>query len=167
MQKIGDLEINQDLNFERRSWKVERVAWGVGLLILVTALLGFLGPGPLGKATAASADKSLSLQYYRVVRQESPVALRVNVDGSLAKNGALRLWLDRKFVDAIEIKHVDPKPEVVEINGERFVYVFKTVAAPSTIQIFFHVEPSRLGNTPSQLGVVDGPQIQFNQFYLP
>jgi hypothetical protein len=167
MQKIGDLEINQDLNFERRSWKVERVAWGVGLLLLVAALLGFLGPGPLGKATAASADKLLSLQYHRVVRYESPVVFRVNVDGRLAKNGALRLWLDRKLVDALEIKHVDPKPDAVEINGERFVYVFKTAAAPSTIQVFFHVEPNKFGNTPAQLGVVDGPEIHFNQFYLP
>jgi hypothetical protein len=167
MQKIGDLEINQDLNFERRSWKVERVAWVIAALILVAALLGFLGPGPLGKATAASPDKSISLDYYRVVRRESPVTYRVKVHGRLAKNGALRLWLDRKFVEALEIKHVDPTPDVVEIDGERFVYRFKTAEAPATIQIFFHVEPNKSGNAPARLGVVDGPEIQFKQFYLP
>lgn len=167
MQKIGDLEINQDLNFERRSWRVERIAWVIAALILLAALLGFLGPGPLGKATAASPDKLVSVDYYRVVRCESPVTYRFNVHGPLAKNGALRFWLDRKFVEALEIKHVDPKPNVVEIDGERFVYLFKTAETPSTIQIFFHVEPNKFGNAPARLGVVDGPEIQFKQFYLP
>ena len=167
MQKHGDLEIAQDLKFERRSWRVERIAWLVGALILVAALLGFLGPGPLGKATAASADKSLSVDYFRMERYEAPVELRISVNGALAKDGELRLWIDRQFVEAVEIKRIDPEPEHSEINGERFVYVFKTAAAPATIKLFFHLEPNKFGKTPAQIGIVDGPELQFSQFYLP
>jgi len=167
MQKIGDLEINQDLGFERRSWKVERVAWIIAALILVAALLGFLGPGPLGKATAASPDKSLSLDYFRVEHYGAPVELHFHIDGALAKDGALQVWLDRDFVEALEIEHIDPKPESVQINGERFVYVFRTASAPETIRIFFHVEPNKFGKTPARAGVVNGPEIRFSQFYMP
>ena len=167
MQKIGDLEINQDLAFERRSWKVERAAWVIAAFILVAALLGFLGPGPLGKATAASADKSLSLDYFRVERYRAPVELRFHVNGALAEDGELQVWLGRDFVEALEIKHIDPKPESVHISGERFAYVFKTASAPETIKIFFHVEPTKFGKTPAQAGVVNGPEIRFSQFYMP
>lgn len=167
MQKIGDLEINQDLKFEKRSWKAERIAWAIGLLILLAALLGFLGPGPLGKATAASSDKSISLDYYRMERYSAPVELRVDVDGKLAKDGELRLWIHRRFVESIEIKHIDPKPDSVEISGERFVYVFKAADAPAILKIFFHIEPNKFGKTQAQLGVVNGPELQFSQFYLP
>lgn len=146
---------------------MERIAWVIGTLILVAALLGFLGPGPLGKATAASSDRSLSVEYYRMERYEAPVQLRISVNGTLAKDGELRLWVDRQFVEAVEIKHIDPEPEHSEINGQRFVYVFKTAAAPSTIKLFFHFEPNKFGKTPAQIGIVDGPELQFSQFYFP
>jgi hypothetical protein len=167
VQKHGDLEIAQDLKFERRSWRAERIAWIVGMLILIAALLGFLGPGPLGKATAASSDKSLSVEYYRMERYEAPVQLRISASGSLAKEGELRVWLNRQFVEAVEIKRIDPEPEHAEINGERFVYVFKTAAAPSTIKLFFHLEPNKFGKTAAHLGIVEGPELQFSQFYFP
>ncbi len=45
MKRVGDLEIDQDLAFERRQWSVQRVGWGVGALIIVAALLGCSAPG--------------------------------------------------------------------------------------------------------------------------
>ena len=167
MQKTGDLEINQDLNFEKRSWKVERIAWVIAALILVAALLGFLGPGPLGKATAASPDKSLSIDYFRVERYRAPVELRFQIAGGLAKEGDLQVWLHRDFVEALEIKDIQPKPQSVEISGERFVYGFKTADPPATIKVFFHAEPNKFGKTTAKAGVVNGPEIAFNQFYMP
>jgi hypothetical protein len=167
MQKIGDLEINQDLNFERRSWRVERIAWIMAALILVAALLGFLGPGPLGKATATSPDKSFSVDYFRVEHYQAPVELRFHIAGRFAKDGDLHVWLDRAFVEALEIKHIDPKPQSVQISGERFVYAFKTADAPTTIKLFFHLEPNKFGKTAAKAGVVNGPEVHFSQFYMP
>jgi len=167
MQKTGDLEINQDLNFERRSWRVERIAWVVAAIILVAALLGFLGPGPLGKATAASPDKSISLAYYRMERHQAPVEWRLQIDGKLVSQGELRLWVHRRFAEVIGTMQIEPEPESVEIEDERFVYAFKAVKPPPIIKIFFRFEPNKVGRTPAQLGVVDGPAIQFSQFYLP
>jgi hypothetical protein len=161
MQKIGDLEINQDLNFERRSWVVERIAW------VIAALLGFLGPGLLSKATAASPDKSFSVDYFRVERYRAPVELRFHIDGGFAKNGDLQVWLDRDFVEALQIKHIDPKPQSVQISGERFVFTFKAADAPATIKLFFHVEPNKFGKVAAKAGVVNGPEIHFSQFYMP
>ena len=167
MQRIGDLEINQDLNFEKRSWKVERVAWVVAALILVAALLGFLGPGLLGKATAASPDKSISLDYYRMERFQAPAEWRLQIDGKLAKQGELRLWVHRRFLEVIGNLQIAPEPESVEIQDERFVYAFKAVKAPPIIKIFFRFEPNKIGKTPAHVGVVDGPAVEFSQFYLP
>jgi hypothetical protein len=46
VQRHGDLEIQEDLPFQRREWLVERVAWGVMALLIVAALLGLFGTGP-------------------------------------------------------------------------------------------------------------------------
>ncbi len=43
--RVGDLDIEQDLDFERRQWHVQRVGWVVFLLILLAAFVGLLGTG--------------------------------------------------------------------------------------------------------------------------
>lgn len=146
---------------------VERVGWVFAILVLLAALLGLLGPGPLSKAKAASPDGALSLQYYRLVRYEAPMVLAIEADGKLAKEGELRLWLDRKFLEMIELKHVDPEPASVQIDGERHIYAFKTGEVPGNVKVFFHTEPSKFGKAALRFGVVNGPEVHFKQFYFP
>jgi hypothetical protein len=167
MHKIGELEISQALKFERRSWKVERIGWAIAAAILLASLLGLLGRGPLSKATATSSDKSLTLKYHKLDRCHAPVEFEVRVDGRFARNGALRLWLDRTVAETIKFEHIDPTPDAIEINGERFVYIFKTVEPPALARICFYLEAIKSGKCQTRLGVIDGPEITFSQFYFP
>jgi hypothetical protein len=51
--KIGnELAVGEDLEFQRRWWRFERVVWTIFLLILVADLAGLLGRGPLSKTHA-------------------------------------------------------------------------------------------------------------------
>ena len=50
--RVGDLQIHQDLCQERREWKIQRVGWLLMALMLVAALAGLLGPGPLSSTIA-------------------------------------------------------------------------------------------------------------------
>ncbi len=43
----GDLELAQDLDFERHTWTVERIGWLAMAAVGLAALAGWLGPGPL------------------------------------------------------------------------------------------------------------------------
>jgi hypothetical protein len=55
LPRIGDLEIRQDLSFERRDWMMQRLGWAViGLLILagLTGLTGSSGPMTLAQPPA-------------------------------------------------------------------------------------------------------------------
>ena len=40
--RVGDLEIHQDLPFQRRSWTVQRVGWAIMALVVLAGLLGGL-----------------------------------------------------------------------------------------------------------------------------
>ena len=57
----GDLELDQDLIFERRTWTVERVAWVIMALVGLAALAGLLGPGPLSETTSGEQGGPLWL----------------------------------------------------------------------------------------------------------
>ena len=165
--KSGELEIGQDLKFQKRSWGVERAGWIIGALILFAAILGFFGPGPLNKARAASPDHRLSVEYHKLEHYEAPVHLRVDIAGSVATNGQIHLWINRDYVAALDIEHIDPQPESVEIDEERFVYVFKARRPPANSKVLFRFEPNKFGKTSARVGIVNGPELQFTQFYFP
>jgi hypothetical protein len=165
--KIGELEIGQDLKFQRRSWGVERAGWIIGAFILFAALLGLFGPGPLSKARAASPDRRLSVEYHKLEHYRAPVHLRIDIDSNAASNGQIQLWINRDYVEALDMEHIDPEPESVEINEERLVYLFKAQRPPATSKILFRFEPNKFGKTFARVGLVNGPELQFTQFYFP
>jgi hypothetical protein len=68
LQRHGDLEIPEDLPFQRREWVAERVAWAVMALLIAGALLGFFGTGPLSRTTAGDEAGPLWLEYERFAR---------------------------------------------------------------------------------------------------
>jgi hypothetical protein len=43
LKRIGDVEINQDLDFQRRCWTVQRIGWIVMAVLVLSALLGVFG----------------------------------------------------------------------------------------------------------------------------
>jgi hypothetical protein len=165
--KIGELEIGQDLKFQRRSWGVERAGWIIGACILLAAILGLFGPGPLSKGHTASPDQKLSAEYHKLEHYQAPVHLRVNIDSSAATNGRIRLWINRDYVEALDLEHIDPRPESVEIDKERLIYVFKAERLPVKSRVLFRFEPNKFGKTFARVGIVNGPELQFTQFYFP
>lgn len=51
VHRVGDLEIEEDLDHQRRCWKLERASWAVMALVLLAAMAGLFGSGPLSWAT--------------------------------------------------------------------------------------------------------------------
>src|SRR3712207_4138009 len=45
--RVGDLEVAEDLTFQRREWAAQRVGWVLLALVIAAALAGLLGRGPL------------------------------------------------------------------------------------------------------------------------
>ena len=76
--RIGDLDIAQDIRSLNRAWKVQRAGWIVIALLLLAALAGLFGSGPVGDAREEAA--ALRVDYVRDavdVDAVSPPPLRV------------------------------------------------------------------------------------------
>jgi len=84
LKRIGDLDINQDLAFQRRSWSLQRIGWGLIALVLIAALLGLFGHGPLSEATTDDPSLPIRLAYERFGRFGSPLVLRIRVEPAAA-----------------------------------------------------------------------------------
>jgi len=90
---VGDLEIGQDLEFQERLWKVQRIGWVIMPVLVVIALSGMLGGGLVNQETVGEQNGSLYVEYPRFARLRSPTDLRVQRGSGRAQGNEIRVWL--------------------------------------------------------------------------
>lgn len=161
------MEIDQDLAFARRSWGVQRVGWlGMGVL-LVLALAGIFGSGPLSHGEV-SLPGLLRVEYQRFARYQAPQTLRAHVDPAATGTGEVRLWIDRGYLADARVDTITPPPARVEAGGERLVYVFPTSRPGEPVTIVFALQAEHIGPTSGRVGLDGGETFApFRQFVYP
>ena len=167
IHRVGDLEISQDLNFQRRSWVVQRVAWVMLALLILAALLGLFGSGPLSRAMAGRQDGPLRAEYHRFWRFKSPMSLRLHIGPQAARSGQARVWLSRSYLEAMSVQHVTPQPQRVEVGPDRLTYVFTLSQPERPTAVTFNIEPEMPGSVPGQAGLENGAVVSFRHFIYP
>jgi hypothetical protein len=163
----GDLEIEQDLDFERRSWTFERAGWVVMAMVWLAALVGLLGPGPLSETTVGVQGGPLWLEYSRFGRFRAPLTLRVHLGPNADQQGPVRVWLSREYLEAVQIEQVTPQPQQVEAGLERITYVFAVSEPSRSTAATFSLKTARFGRQRGCVGMADGPSLCFRQFFYP
>jgi hypothetical protein len=167
MKRIGDLELDQDLMFQEREWTIQRIGWVTMMLIIVAALLGLFGTGPLSAATAGDAAGPIAVEYQRFVRHDGRTTLKIRVDSRQGAEGQAEVWLAADYVDGVEIQHVSPEPQEVRADGDRQIYVFAVADPARPVEVSFSLKPRRIGRLPGEAGIPDGTEVTFNQISYP
>jgi hypothetical protein len=158
-------EIDEDPEFARREWVVQRVCWVILVLILIAGFIGLLGAGPLSQTEAAAGP--LTLEYDRFVRKLSPTVFHLRVDASAAVDQQIGVWLEQDLVDKFDVTQIIPEPVDAEAGTGRVVYYFGVTESDPVSEITFDMQPSEAGRLRSRLGLVDGPEIDVDQFIYP
>lgn len=162
IRRVGDLELGQDLDFQRRSWRVQRVAWVLMLLIVIAALLGlFGGDGVLNQATLGAVDSGLRVQYHHFDRVLDPTHLRVELGGSG------HLWITNALLERVTIDEIIPEPEQMIAGEERTTFVFELAAGDPAGMVIISYKPQRIGQLSGQIGVDGGVSYDLQQFIFP
>lgn len=137
-------------------------------LIVILALMGLLGLGPLSTATAGYPNGSLWVEYNRFDRAASPTFLKVHARTNSDSPGQVRFWVDRAFMEMVELQKVTPEPERVEAGVDRLTYVLNASRAPGQdVAVMFVYEYRCFGRRPVRIGLEHRPELSFNQFIYP
>lgn len=165
--RVGDLEIDQDLDFERREWAVQRVGWVLMALVVVAALLGaFGGPGPLSSAVLdGGGSRPLRIEYERLGRLDH--ATTITARFAADAGGSAAVWLDPAYHEAMLVEHVDPRPSRVVTHPDRVEYVFDTGGGGVPLNVVFHLSCERAGTVRGRIGRPGGEPVSFTQFVYP
>lgn len=165
-KRVGELQIEEDQQFQEREWKVERAGWLVMGLVILLALLGLFGRGPLSQA-AVSGPQGYEVDYERFARYQSPVDLRVLLPQQAISEGEARFWIERQYLEAFEIEKIVPEPDSVEIGPERVIYTFPAAATGQQVVIRLDLRPKRSGLVRGRTGWGEANPLAFTQLIYP
>ena len=168
IQRVGEIELDENAEFQKREWLVQRVGWAVMGLIVLAALLGLFGRGPLARAVVGGEGDPLRVEYDRFTRHASPTTLKIRLTPGVAdEDGTIRLWLDREYMQAVQVEEISPEPESMEAGEDGIVYVFRVADAERSTRVTFRIQPSGYGLLSGGVGLVGQFRLRFRQFVFP
>jgi hypothetical protein len=140
----NEVAVGEDLDFQRKWWRVERAIWIFFLLLIIADLLGAFGRGWLAKAHAVAPDNSIDVTYERIERFNTPSILRIAFLPAVVRNGKAQLWVSESLVKSLGNQRVVPQPESSVIGQNGILYTFP--AAGPAMSIAFGLEPTSVGS---------------------
>jgi hypothetical protein len=135
-------------------------------LILLAALLGLLGPGPISYSNLLTPDGKLAVEYYAIERYEAPTQLRIRIRPA-GDEITVRLAISRTFTDNITPQNIAPEPESVEIERDRIVYSFRVSELDERALVIYRFKHNELGRLRYEVGLADGASLAISQFICP
>lgn len=164
---IGDLEINQDLALQHKTWAIQRMGWTAMALVVTAALCGLFGSGPSARTTAADTHNIMEVEYDRFGRYGGHLFLRFTIAPSATGDETVTLWMDRSYWTRLAIDGITPQPVASSTALDGFNYVFAIGTRHVPAVVTFHVRPESIGPLEAHLKLDERSTIRFRQFIYP
>jgi hypothetical protein len=130
----------------------------------VGALLGVFGRGLLSSAETSAGGGDVSASYDRFTRILTPTTLQVRVP---VVSDAVRLWVDRHYLDRMGLRDVHPQPDSVQGSADRWTYTFTPAPGATSLTVIFQLQPQGVGTANGKLGLEGGGEVGFSQLVYP
>jgi hypothetical protein len=160
-----ELDIDEDIVFEQKTWTVQRIGWVIMILIVLLALLGFTGRGGLfgiNKRIVQDNSQELQLEYEPFVRRGAGAEIRVELKA--ADTAQTRLNFSQSLLEKVRIEQVVPQPSQAQIDENGITYTFSGGERPA--QYIFYLSPQKAGKLHTSLRA-GRREISFSQFIYP
>ena len=165
MAQARDIDLADDISFQERTWRVQRVGWVVMALLVAAALAGAFAWGPLSRAEAQG--EGLRIEYERFERYQAPSEIRVRLTAESVADGGVVLVLDGNYTERVPLERVDPEPErsAPTVGGHVLYFPVPRDTPPGTV--LFQIRPQRVGLVRGQIGIAGAAPVSFTQFVWP
>ena len=159
MSRKRSLEIDEDLTFQKKEWRAQRIGVVALSLLVLAALLGLTGRGGfLSHGEAVDAVGTVRVEYERFVRRGSRSTMKLHLRGA---SGDVRFWVGAPYIERVRIESVAPAPELASVEQNRHVYLIRSGSGDVTVTL--EMTHESMGRLNAEVGVVGGPSVQFSQ----
>ena len=165
-QEYPGLEIREDLEYQRRAWRLQRIGWIAIGGVLFGALLGLFGNGPLSRSVAADPQHRIVVEYDRIARYETSFRLIIHLDALPESPQTARLWIDPDYARSIRIEQMIPVADPAAPGADGATYAFHVSGRqPAIITITGTMQD--VGWVLGRVGTGPSDAIAFRQFVFP
>ena len=161
----NEIEVGEDLDFQRKWWRFENFVWVVFALIIVLDLCGAFGRGPFAKAERRTADGTMDIKYERIERTESPSILTIRFGQSAIVDGKIKLYISESLVHGLGTQRIIPAPLESEVGEGGLTYTFLASKSPASVDLA--LEPTGPGVYEFTIGVAGAEPLQAKVFAVP
>jgi hypothetical protein len=156
--------ISEDMPLQLRVWHVERVGWWCLLVIVLLAVLGLFGKGPLSTAQVTSADGRLQVEYQRIARSGAPSQLLIDVQR--AGERQLEIALAGDLLDSVSIQTIQPPPLRSATFSGSGLRLLTVADAQGRVRLRLDVRAEAIGRSGAVVSV-DDQRVELSQLILP
>jgi hypothetical protein len=157
----------QQLRHRRRARMTRRTGWAVFTLIMVAALAGLLGPGPLSWITRSTPDGIVELEYERFARYVGDTNLQLRLRPDPAQPETARVWISSDYLSGVNVRQVVPQPDTWTAVDGGVVLTFPMTAPADEMTVQVQLQPDQIGLLPGAVGVPGRQPVRFWQFIYP
>jgi hypothetical protein len=160
-----EIEVGEDLQFQRKWWRFENFAWTLFSLIIVLDLAGLFGRGPIARTELRAADGTIDMKYERIERTDSPSLITIDFGPSAIHEGKIKLYISESLVKGLGTQRVVPAPTETTVGEGGLTYTFPASEPPAAIDLA--LQPSGPGIYHFMIGVANAKPIQAKVFVVP
>ena len=156
--------IQENMPMQQRVWRFERVGWYVLVLIVLLAVAGLFGNGPLSDAEVMSQDGRLKVEYQRLSRSGTTDNLFITVQGIPGQ--PVTVELEGSLLRKASIETIQPEPQMSMSHGPALLLQLGT-SKDGRATLYLTLRSEHVGTLE---GIVRaGPQsaVNFSTFLYP
>lgn len=167
VSRVGDLELEQDLEFEKREWIAQWIGRGFMFLIVLGALLGFFGAGPFSLTEVRAPAGDLSVTYEHFGRRGATTNLIVEVAPEAVSNGEAVVWFSEDYIRKFQVDAVTPAPDQVVSTERGYEYTFLADQPQEALAVTYNFTIEAMGAESGLVGLKGGAPVELTHFFTP
>lgn len=144
----------------------QRIGWVVLVLIVLGAIAGLFGPGPLSTVTHTTPSGLVQLEHERFARHIADTSLQLRVRPDPAQPGTAQVWISSEYLSAVQVQGVQPEPDSWTGVGGGVVLAFP-VSGQEPITVSLQIRPDEIGLLRGAVGAPGREPVEFWQFGYP
>ncbi|MDR0209962.1 MAG: hypothetical protein LBJ33_12435 [Pseudomonas putida] len=163
-QRSRHQPVEEDMAMQQRVWRFERLGWYLLSGVVLLALAGVFGRGPLSHAQASSADGRVLVQYARLSRSGVLESLQIRVRGP--SNGQVQVLLDGDLFREASLETVQPQPLRSRSEGQGLKLQLGT-GTDGTATLYLSLRAETPGRLQGRVSLGPDSEARFSTFIYP
>ncbi len=133
----NEIAVGEDLNFQRKWWRFEKIIWTIFTAIVILDLLGAFGRGYLAHNRIHTPDNVLDMKYDRIARFDTPSNMSVSFGPGAVRDGKVQLFVSQSVISDLGAQRISPQPQTSTVGNGGALYTFDATRPPAIVQIAF------------------------------